>query len=160
MRVLLKLELSCDPDAAWLAIRSPRVFRAVAAPLTSFESLEDGGFPEVWPDGEHRVRVTAIGGVPLGEQVVNVSVREVSTSSTGEARIFVDTGRGVSGVLSVVTFWEHSMAISPASGGHTLYRDQLKFQAGALTPLLWPVYWAYWQWRGYRLKVLSRGWVV
>jgi len=38
-----------------------------------------------------------------------------------------DTGYGRRGVFTVVNRWEHRMAISPASGGKTLYRDQLVF---------------------------------
>ena len=175
MRVLLKLVLDCPPDAAWKAIRTPAVFRAVSAPLTTFESLEVGGFPEMWGDGEHRVVVRALGLVTIGEQVIDVGVSirpsaystsgKVSTSSTtgsgstsGGVRIMRDTGRGVTGQLALITKWEHSMAIAEAPGGKTLYRDQLKFEAGAVTPLLWPVYWAFWQWRALGMKRLAKGW--
>lgn len=154
MRVLLKLVLDCPPDAAWKAIRMPAVFRAVSAPLTTFESLEVGGFPELWPGGEHRVVMKAAGRWVVGEQVIDVSF----PSNALPTRIMRDSGRGVTGPLALVTRWEHSMAIAAAPGGKTLYRDQLRFEAGPLTPLLWPFYWAFWQWRGLRMKQLAPKW--
>lgn len=157
MRVLLKLTLNCPPDAAWKAIRTPAVFRAVSAPLTTFESLEVGGFPDRWPTGEHRVVVKALGLVELGEQVIDASYTSVPASGV---RIMRDTGRGVTGQLALITRWEHSMAIAAAPGGKTLYRDQLRFEAGPFTLLLWPVYWAFWQWRSIAMKRLAQSWVA
>src|SRR5215218_9034171 len=73
MRVLLKLELDCTPDAAWRAIRSPAVLREVVAPWLDFDSLEPDGLPTVWPEGRHRVRALAFRRYPAGEEVVDVS---------------------------------------------------------------------------------------
>lgn len=148
MRILLKLVLDCDPDAAWNAIRSPEYFRAVSFPLTTFESLEPDGFPERWQPGEHPVLARALGLFPVGEQVIAISY----PVARNEVRTVVDTGRGISGQLTRVRNWEHSMAVSPASGNRTLYRDQLKF-SGPL--LIWPVFWAFWQWRAIGLKRLA-----
>lgn len=154
MRVLLKLVLDCAPDDAWRAIRSPQVFQEVSAPLTQFTSLEVGGFPEVWKAGEHPVRMSALGLLTVGQQIIDVSYSEPRDG----VRIMRDSGRGISGPLALITQWEHSMAISEAPDGQTLYRDQLIFSAGVLTPLLWPLYWAFWQWRGAALMRLAPTW--
>jgi hypothetical protein len=154
MRVLLKLELDCHPDDAWRAIRSPQVFQDVSYPLTQFSSLEDGGFPELWEPGDHLVTVSAFGKFPVGEQMIAVSFDH----SPGGVRIMRDRGHGLSGPLALVSDWEHSMAISAAPGGKTLYRDQLSFSAGALTPVMWLMYWAFWQWRALALKRRAPGW--
>lgn len=69
-----------------------------------------------------------------------------------------DNGEGLNGALAAVTKWEHSMAISTAPDNTTLYRDQLTFRAGILTPFLWPMYWAFWQWRAASLKRLAPTW--
>ena len=153
MRVLLKLTLDCTPDAAWRALRDPRVFRQVAAPLLSVVSLEPDGFPESFPVGDHRVEVSGLGVVPMGEQLIRLAY-----TRKGDARILRDTGGPTSGLLSLITDWEHAMAVSPLPDGRTLYRDQLRFDAGALTPLLWPVLWAEWQWRGLQIRRVSREW--
>ena len=153
MRVLLKIVLDCEPDAAWRAIRSPSVLREVSAPLTTFESLEAGGFPAVWEAGEHPVRVKALGIIPLGEQIIGISYPTLPG-----VRAMRDTGRGLSGQLALITSWQHTLTVAPAPGGGTLYRDQLRFTAGPLTLLLWPVYWAFWQWRAIGMRRLARGW--
>ena len=154
MRVLLKLVLDCSPDAAWRAIRNPEVFAAVSAPLTTFSSLEPGGFPDSWEAGDHPVEVKALGLVPIGEQVIGISF----PAERDGARIMRDTGRGLSGPLAMITRWEHTMAVSSAPDGRTLYRDRLVFEAGPFTVLLWPVYWAFWQWRAIGMRRLAPGW--
>lgn len=69
-----------------------------------------------------------------------------------------DTGRGLSGPLALITRWEHTMAVASAPGGRTLYRDQLKFEAGPITALVWPFYWAFWQWRALGIARLAPRW--
>ena len=154
MRILLKLELDCTSDAAWRAIRSPDVFRAVSAPFTTFDSLEPGGFPSSWPEGEHIVRAKAFGVAEIGDQSIKLEFLEPRNG----VRAVRDTGRGLSGPLTLVSTWEHTMAVSALPGARTLYRDQLKVEAGVLTPLLWIGFWAFWQWRGIQIARLSRDW--
>ena len=154
MRVLLKLVIDCPPDAAWRAIRSPEVLTAVSAPFTVFSSLEPDGFPEVWEAGEHPVLVKAFGIAPIGEQVIGISF----PAAPDGVRMMRDTGQGLSGPLALITRWEHTMAVASAPGGRTLYRDQLVFEAGPLTLLAWPVYWAFWQWRAIGIARLAPGW--
>jgi hypothetical protein len=50
------------------------------------------------------------------------------------------------------------MAVSSAPDGRTLYRDRLVFEAGPVTVLMWPVYWAFWQWRAIGMRRLAPGW--
>jgi hypothetical protein len=156
MRVLLKLVLDCDPDDAWRAVQSPAVMQAVSAPFMRFRSLEPGGFPETWSEGDHPVSVSAFGVVPAGEQVIRIALSERS----GGIRVMKDTGRGLSGLVASVTAWDHTLAVSSAGGGRTLYRDQLVFEVGGLSVLAWPVYWVFWQWRAARMKQLAPTWSV
>lgn len=157
MRVLLKQVLHCPPDAAWRAIHSPAVFREVSSPLVEMESLAADGFPTAWEPGEHPTILRGLGVVPLGTQVIRLSE---STERPDGVRILRETGRGVSGSLAAVTLWDHRMAIAPdpAGTGKTLYRDQLIFRAGPATILLWPAFWAFWQWRMLRLAQLAPTW--
>lgn len=154
MRVLLKLELDCTPDAAWNAIRSPSVFRDVSFPFTTFASHEEGGFPEQWPQGRHLVGVKALGLVEIGLQYIEISYDERPNG----VRIARDTGGGVTGPLTMVTRWRHEMAVSALPNGRTLYRDQLRFSAGPLTAPMWLVYWVFWQWRAFGLRRLAPRW--
>jgi hypothetical protein len=153
MRVLLKLVLDCTPDAAWRALTSPDVFQQVAAPLMRFRSLEAGGFPRRWSEGVHPVQARVLGAIPIGEQTIDITFLE-----RRGARIVRDTGRGLSGPLAIVSRWEHSMAVSAAPGGRTLYRDQLVFDAEPFTPVLWPLYWTFWQARGRGIRSLAKEW--
>jgi len=154
MRILLKLVLDCSPDAAWRAIRSPAVLTAVSAPLTVFTSQEPDGFPELWQAGVHPVEVRAGGLVKIGDQTIDIAY----PIRADGVRMMRDTGRGLSGPLAIITRWEHTMAIAPAPAGRTLYRDQLEFEAGPVTLLLWPVYWAFWQWRAIGIRRLAPHW--
>ncbi len=159
MRVLLKLELPCSVDAAWRALRSPQVLRQVMHPLLGVWPLEPDGFPETWPPGDHPVEISALTVLTVGEQLIRISYPQQTLRRRRDAvRMVRDTGGPRSGPLTVLTHWEHTMAVSPAGGGRTLYRDQLKFGAGILTPVLWPAFWLFWQWRAARLRWLARSW--
>ena len=153
MRVLLKIELDCSADVAWRAIRSPAGLRQVSAPFMEFDS-EQGGFPAMWPAGEHLVHVKLFGLASMGRQVIAISFPE----PRGNTRLVRDTGYGISGVFTTVSNWRHTMAVTPLSSSRTLYRDELRVDAGALTPLMWPAYWAFWQWRAIRMRMLARSW--
>lgn len=148
MRVLLKLELDAAPDAVWRGIRSPELFRAVSAPLLAIRSREPGGFPDEWSgNGPHRVTIRALGVLPMGEQTIDAHFQE-----RPDVRVMHDTGRPLSGALALISHWDHTMAVSDAGGGRTLFRDRLMFRAGPLTPLLWPGFWVFWQWRALQLR--------
>lgn len=150
----LRLELDCPPDAAWDAVRSPRVLAEVYGPLVDLVPLDPPVFPEQWGEGGGEVRVALsaiLGLVPLGEQRIRLSFSE-----RGDARVLEDSGAPVSGPLSLVTRWRHRMAVAPAPGGRTLYRDRLDVGAGLATPVVWAALWVLWQWRGVRLRRLAR----
>lgn len=154
MRILLRLELDCAPDAAWRAVNSPAVMKKVASPFLRFESLEAAGFPKQWAAGEHRVLASALGLVEMGSQTIAISYPRRRDG----VRVVRDSGPSLTGPLSLVTQWRHQMAISPSPGGRTLYRDELRFGAGLLTPLMWPALWLFWQWRALRLTQLATKW--
>ncbi|WP_157157566.1 hypothetical protein [Diaminobutyricimonas sp. LJ205] len=151
----LRLRLDCEPDAAWRAIARPAVFRSVSAPLTTFSSL-DGGFPASWGAGRpHAVAVRAFGVIPVGEQTIDVAF----TWRPDGVRMMTDSGRPLSGPLSLIRSWRHRIAISPASDGGTLYRDRVEFTAPALAiPFVWLSLWVFWQWRALRLVRAARRW--
>ncbi|WP_394553025.1 hypothetical protein ACDF64_01545 [Agromyces sp. MMS24-JH15] len=157
MRVLLKIRLDCDPDAAWRAIRSPAVLREVVAPWLDFASLEAGGLPTVWPEGRHRLRPLALRKWPAGEEVVDIAYPDGLPEGV---RMLRDGGGAITGPLAAFARWDHRMAVSALPGGGTLYRDRLLATTGnALADAAcWYPTWAFWQWRGARLKALAPGW--
>lgn len=157
MRVLLKLILDCEPDAAWRAIRSPAVLREVSSPLFTLTSLEPAGFPTIWEPGAHAVRVRGGGILPIGSHEIRLTFDDRRSDGV---RIMRDSG-GFGGV----SLWDHRLAVAPDPAGpdadgrvRTLYRDRLIVSAGLATPALWYGLWAFWQWRGARLRSLAPGW--
>jgi hypothetical protein len=165
MRVLLKLILDCDPDAAWRALQSPTSFREVALPWLDFRPEGDRPFPTVWDEAEHRVRVSALGLFTVGTQAIRLDTLRPASARERETRILHDTGGGTGGVLAALPRLDHRMAIAPDPAGpgpdgreRTLYRDQLIVRAGILTPIAWYTLWAFWQWRGHRLRRLAPTW--
>ncbi len=155
MNVFLRLTLDCEPDAAWRAIANPAVFKAVSSPLMKISSKEKDGFPEAWlGDGPHEVSMRLLGIIPLGRQTIDISF----TQRPGGVRMMVDSGKPLSGPLSVVKSWDHRMAVSETGNRQTLYRDRLVVKAGLLTPFIFIGMWTFWQIRGAKLKKLAPTW--
>ncbi|WP_210479842.1 hypothetical protein [Naasia sp. SYSU D00948] len=157
MRVLLKLTLDCEPEAAWRAVQSPAVLREVYTPLVKVDSLEPGGFPNRWEEGAHPVRMKAAGIVPLGDQVIAL---EFPGRRHEGVQMMRDHGGGLTGLSSLFTEWDHRIAISrhPDDPAKTLYREQLRYSAGPWTAAAWPALWGLWQFRAARLKQLAPTW--
>ena len=150
---MLRFELDAYPDEVWAMLHDPLALAEVVAPLLELEPVGHRRFPPTWTPGDHLVRLRVLGILPVGEQVIRLSM-----SRRGGARILEDSGGPVSGALGLVTGWRHRMAVSPLPGGRTLYRDRLDISAGTLTPLVWIGAWALWQYRtrGIRRVVAAR----
>ncbi|MFB8388221.1 hypothetical protein ACFC3F_13880 [Microbacterium sp. NPDC055910] len=159
MRILLKLEIDCDPDAAWRALHSPRAVAELYGPFLGLEPMAPGGLPtSLTPGDDIPVELTALGGIPMGQQLIHVSERTVAEPA-GPVRIFRDSGIPLTGPLSSLDVWDHQMAVSPIPGrpDRTLWRDRLVI-GGPTAAALWPVLWATWQWRGARIRALAPTW--
>lgn len=153
---MLKHVLDIDADAAWRALQSPAVFREVMSPFLTAASLDQGGFPTTWGLGSHDIAMDALGIVPVGAQEIDLSYRRVP--SMPDVRILRDNGAPLSGALRLITSWDHRMAVAPLPDGRTLFRDRLIFDAGLASAAVWPSMWAFWQWRGMRIRSLAPSW--
>lgn len=152
MRVQLRLTLDCPPDVAWDTLHAPAAMRHAMAPWLRFTPSDGVPLPERWEEGRgYLVRLKLLGLVPMGEERI-----ELSSDVRGDTRILIDDGGPVAGALGVVGDFRHRMAVSPAAGARTLYRDRLDIRGNA-SALMWPVYWVMWQWRAARLKRYVRG---
>jgi len=161
MRVLQRFTVDCDADAAWRALHSPRAVAELYGPLIDLEALDPAGLPTSWRPGDDAgVALSLAGVIPLGRQLIRVSERTVADPRDGAAvRIFRDSGIPISGPLAGLDVWDHQMAVSVAPGdpARTLWRDRLVI-GGAIAPLVWPVLWSLWEWRGRRIRALAPGW--
>lgn len=159
MRVRLDLTLDCPPDAAWEAVHSPDVFRAVSGPVTTAESLEPGGFPQRWANTAHRVRLRVFGIVPMGTQLIRLRDETLADGT----RVVHDEGGPLTGAMRIVSTWHHRMAISADASApetRTRFHDTLNIGAGVLTPFAWLGFWFFWQLRARALKKLAPGWAA
>jgi hypothetical protein len=167
MRVRLNLLLDCPADAAWEAVHSPAVFRAVSGPFTTADSLEPGGFPDRWSGGEHRVRLRMAGLLPMGSQLIRLRDETLPDGT----RVVHDEGGPLTGAMRIVTTWHHRMAISvepadlsptdldhTAPDARTRFRDTLEVGAGVVTPFAWLGFWFFWQLRARQLRRLAPQW--
>ncbi|MGV8970098.1 MAG: hypothetical protein ACOH1J_06585 [Microbacteriaceae bacterium] len=153
MRIALNLTLDCSADAAWEGVTSPSGLTSVSAPLLGFRSLDEGGFTDRWSEGEHEVEMRALDLIPVGRQIIAISFH-----TRGDSRIVRDAGRGLTWPLTLTTYWNHRMEVSPRADGRTDFRDRLEFRAGILSPVLWVGYWVFWQWRARGIIRAARHW--
>ncbi|UUT35938.1 hypothetical protein [Microbacterium elymi] len=64
MRILLKLVIDCDADAAWRALHSPRAIAELDGPFVTLRSLEH--LPPSWSPGDDATVDLSLGPLPLG----------------------------------------------------------------------------------------------
>lgn len=159
MRILLKLVIDCDADAAWRAVHSPRAVAELYGPLMQLSPMDPQGLPTAWESGtDAPVQLSVAGLVPVGRQLIHVSERTVQDAN-GPVRIFRDSGIPLTGPLASLDVWDHQMAISaaPEDPTKTLWRDRLTI-GGPTALALWPMLWATWQWRAARIAAMAPTW--
>ncbi|BDV29679.1 hypothetical protein [Microbacterium terricola] len=158
MRILLKLVIDCDADAAWRALHSPRALAEVYGPLLELAPLDPDGLPTALEPGADVPVQLAVGGMRVGRQLIHVSHR-FADEQHGKVRILRDSGIPLTGPLAGLDVWDHQMAVSPAprDPSKTLWRERLVI-GGTAAPLLWPGLWGVWQWRGSRIAALAPTW--
>ena len=154
MKISRTTSLPCTLSDAWDALHDPAVFQKVSRPFLRFTPTSPATFPLRFANkGHYVVKATALGLIPMGEQEINPVTRIV-----GDERIFRDNGRGVRGMLGLVTRFTHTMTLEPSGKGPTLLKDRLEFTAGVLTPFLWVGFRLFWWWRHRRMRQLAAHW--
>lgn len=151
--VQLRFRIRASADAAWAALHSPAVLAALYAPVLVVEPLTLADEESLLHSA---VRLRLFGAVPVGTQLIG-AYDETREHQGETVRILRDSGIPLTGPLASLDVWDHRMAVSPLPDGRTLWRDRLVF-GGSGSALLLPVLWAAWQWRGWRIRRLARGW--
>jgi hypothetical protein len=97
MRIMLKLVLDCDADAAWRALHSPRAVADLYGPFVELAPMAAEGLPlRLEPGADVPVRMSVAGRIGLGQQLIHVSERHVDDAN-GPVRIFRDSGIPLTG---------------------------------------------------------------
>ena len=122
-RVSVSTFLAASPDTVWTHVQTPRLLHYVSRGVMSFKSKELGGFPDIWPAGEHLVSLKWKGVLPIGTQVIGIEY----PSPRGDVRLLRDNGRS-----ALIRKWDHMIEIRPEGDG-TYYTDTLDLEAGLLT---------------------------
>lgn len=162
MRILLKLTLDTDADAAWRALHSPTVLAEMYGPFVTVDPLDPAEAEAVAgsldPRASTGVRLRLLGVIPLGRQLIAVSDRRLSHGGA-TVRILRDSGIPLTGPLAALDVWDHQLAVAPVSGDptRTLWRERLVI-GGPTAALFWPSLWLTWQWRARRIRRLARHW--
>lgn len=127
MRFEMQSVMNSSPEELWRHLHDTRVFRQVAAPLMTFESMDHDGLPASWAEGKsYKLAMRAFGVVPLGHHTITFMAidersRAVKTRETG----------------LLIRSWRHTMKIVVDSNDKTVFRDELDVQNGLLT---WPTF--------------------
>ncbi len=113
-----------------------------------FTPVDPPALPARWQPGEYRVRMRALGRVPLGEQTIRISF----PPTAGGEYLLRDDGSG-----RLVRRWDHLIRLRAAPDGRsTLYRDEVDIEAGPLTVPVWAFATVLYRWRQRRWRRLAR----
>jgi hypothetical protein len=118
--------LECSIDEAVTQVKTPRLLEFVAAPVVRFVPVSPPVFPREWSAGEYSVALRLFGAVPIGRQVIVISMPPTETGFTVR-----DAGHS-----ALINTWDHLINIRPHERG-CHYRDRVEVRAGVLTPVVW-----------------------
>jgi hypothetical protein len=125
--ITIATTLAAPVDTVWEALQHPATLIAVSAPILRFRPIDPPAFPDRWHPGEWQVSMWCLGILPVGRQVISISIE----SASHDRRVIRDNGRG-----RLARRWDHRITVSPLDDGRTAYRDEVAIEAGALTPLI------------------------
>jgi len=154
VEIALATVLDCPLEAAWRALRTPRLLRHVAAPLVVFEPIEPPALPEAWAPGDYAVRLRLFGLVPFGRQTIGLELPgpgEPGAEDDPDVRRVRDRGHG-----DRIRVWDHRITLRSRSDGRTDYEDRVTIDAGALTPGVAAFAWVFSRHRQRRWRALVR----
>ena len=145
MKIIVTSTLNIPFEQVRRLILRPDTMHAISRPIMYFKPLSPAGFPEHWDHlRTYKVKLTLLGFIPLGWQVIKPEVRK----DTKELFVMVDAGSG-----QLTKQWDHSITIQ-RDGSETRYRDEVDVQAmfPLLTPIIASFAWIYYHHRQRRWR--------
>jgi hypothetical protein len=141
MRLRIEREIPCGIETAWHAECDPHFLNILSWPFLSFIEQGDVAKP-YWREGEcHLFTVRLLGIFPFGNQ--NITVEKLDPKA--KSIITCEEGTFIRSWRHEASF--HPMASTEAKPGHCRYRDDISFDAGYLSPLVWLSAWVFYQYR-------------
>lgn len=157
MQIKVSFEIPCSPHAAWRALHDPQIAAQLYGPLLHMVPLST--LPTTWQPGDSaKVALKAFGLLPMGTQSIVIS-DHVGRMYDQEFLVMQDSGEPLTGPLTLLTTWNHQLAVghAPANPHNTQWHERLVI-GGPLAPAFYPVLWTIWQLRSARLRKLARNW--
>lgn len=132
MRVRLSTRLAAPPEWVLAQLQSTQVFRHITAPLVRFAPAQGAPWPEAWTPGELCLHLYLFGLLPMGRQVVRISLEPAPEDSAWPT--LRDNGEG-----TLMRVWDHRITVHSLPDGHTWYTDDIDVQARYLPWLMTPL---------------------
>ena len=131
MKLRVASTLPCSAEAAWQAeIERARLLRE-SRPWLAFSPVAPPHLPETWAAGQTlTVRTRLFGLLPLGHHTI--AVAEVDEN----AMTMVTHMNG-----GLIRRWHHRVRIGPDGPNGCRYTDEIDFDAGAFTSIVWLFAW-------------------
>jgi len=146
-RIILETRLKAPVDRVWDALQHPETFAKISAPLVRIKPEGAAAVPTDWASGPFAVRLLAFGILPVGWQIIDLTVTPAAEGGEGGGQMH-DHGHG-----SLARGWHHVITVAPDGSG-TRYRDCLDVDAGWRTAFLVPMLRAFYRYRQRRLARL------
>ena len=132
MRIRISTKLNCPPLIAWNAVMKSEMLQYISKPILTFQPITPHELPLVWGESDYAVKVKLFGIIPLGTQIISVSIPKIDTTPGKQEFQLRDSGRN-----RLFSKWDHIITIREAKSGLTKYSDRIEFRAGLLTPIIW-----------------------
>jgi hypothetical protein len=149
MKAVITTTFNTDFKTAVENIQKPALLEFITWPILSFTYLDPKRKPKKWSSRKYLTVLTGFGFLPLGNQFVNITIPEQSSTKF----VIRDNGSG-----TLVKKWDHLITIQKTSQNHVSYTDEVIVEAGLLTIPIWCFAQFFYRWRQVRWKLLiARG---
>lgn len=157
LNIRIVAQLACGAAEAWEAAHTPRVAEQLYQPLLQMHTLDAASFPKRFSSGSRiDVALSLLGCLRVGKQRIVIEDRIESVAAV-ERRTMRDTGRPLSGPLSMVRSWNHEITVIPVGDRTCSWEDVLTI-SGGFAPFAACVLVPLWRWRAIKLRRLALEW--
>ena len=129
MKLKVQSILNCTLQQAIEYAKQPQLFDFVSRPLIAVSAVEPAVFPQQWAAGTYIIDLKLFGKIAFGKQTLVISCPDELNSK----QQFVMYDNGYS---DTIKRWHHRITLR-AQGNTTHYTDEIDFDAGLMTLVIW-----------------------